>query len=176
MTAVYARLHDTTLRKAFETYCRTRVNVDGERLAFDDDTPTADAEWVKQHFARVEAGLPNGYCGRPPQQHCPHPNACLPYADFQTTVEFLPVHRRQAEETRKLPDAAPLRPRGVSAWPTTTAACSTTSSASSRPSSPSQRRMTMTTSERSKAMVAAAHRRHEEDASQGDRCAATTRR
>jgi hypothetical protein len=33
MTAVYARLHDTTLRKAFETYCRTRVNVDGERLA-----------------------------------------------------------------------------------------------------------------------------------------------
>jgi hypothetical protein len=21
--------------------------------------------------------LPNGYCGRPPQQDCPHPNACL---------------------------------------------------------------------------------------------------
>jgi hypothetical protein len=106
MTAVYARLHDTTLRKAFEAYCRTRVNVDGERLAFDDDAPTADAEWVKQHFARVEAGLPNGYCGRPPQQHCPHPNACLPCADFQTTVEFLPVHRRQADETRKLIAAA----------------------------------------------------------------------
>ena len=33
-------------------------------------------------------------------------NACLTCPDFQTTVEFLPTHRRQAEETRRLIDAA----------------------------------------------------------------------
>jgi len=106
MTATYARLHDTTLRAAFEAYLATRVDVDGKRLAFDAEAPTADAEWVKQHYGRVEASLPNGFCGRPPQQDCPHPNACLTCPDFQTTVEFLPVHRRQADETRKLVLAA----------------------------------------------------------------------
>jgi len=106
MTATYARLHDSTLRAAFEAYLATRVDVDGRRIAFDAEAPTADAEWVKQHYGRIEASLPNGFCGRPPQQDCPHPNACLTCPDFQTTVEFLPVHRRQADETRKLATAA----------------------------------------------------------------------
>jgi hypothetical protein len=44
----------------------------------------------------VRDSLPNGYCGRPPQQKCPHPNACLTCPDFQTTPEFLDVHRQQA--------------------------------------------------------------------------------
>ena len=50
--------------------------------------------------------MPNGFCGRPPQQDCPHPNACLTCPDFQTTVQFLPVHRRQVEETAKLVETA----------------------------------------------------------------------
>ena len=45
---------------------------------------------------------PNGYCGRPPQQDCPHPNACLTCPDFQTTPEFLDVHRHHATTNRKL--------------------------------------------------------------------------
>ena len=40
------------------------------------DALTADAEWVKHNLARAADTLPNGYCGRPPQQECPHPNAC----------------------------------------------------------------------------------------------------
>jgi Phage integrase, N-terminal SAM-like domain len=48
------------------------------------------------------ASLPNGYCGRPPQQDCPHPNACLTCPDFQTTVEFLDIHRAQAGRNRVL--------------------------------------------------------------------------
>jgi hypothetical protein len=36
----------------------------------------------------------------------PQVNACLTCPDFQTTVEFLPTHRRQADETRKLVAAA----------------------------------------------------------------------
>src|ERR1035441_6705797 len=74
----------------------------GERIAFDPAGPTADAEWTKHNLARVQASLPNGYCGRPPQQDCPHPNACLTCPDFQTTPEFLDIHRRQRDDTGTL--------------------------------------------------------------------------
>lgn len=67
---------------------------------------TADAEWLKHNLGRAVDSLPNGFCGRPPQQDCPHPNACLTCADFQTTVQFLPVHRHQADATRGLIEAA----------------------------------------------------------------------
>ncbi len=106
MTAVYAHLHDTTVRQEFERYCESRVDVEGRLLGFDPDAATADAEWVKHNLARAADSLPNGYCGRPPQQDCPHPNACLTCPDFQTTVQFLPVHRHQADATRSLIDAA----------------------------------------------------------------------
>ena len=106
MTATYARLHDSTIREAFDAYCQRRVDINGEHLDFDPTAPTADAEWVKHHLGRIQASLPNGFCGRPPQQDCPHPNACLTCPDFQTTVEFLPTHRRQAAETATLIAAA----------------------------------------------------------------------
>ena len=106
MTAVYAHLHDSTIRAEFERYCQTRVDVQGRLLGFDPQAVTADAEWVKHRLARAADVLPNGYCGRPPQQDCPHPNACLTCPDFQTTAEFLPVHYQQAELTRELLDAA----------------------------------------------------------------------
>ena len=102
MTGRYARLHDSTLRAAFDQYCQARVNIAGEVLGFDTDAPTADAEWVKHRLGRIQASLPNGFCGRPPQQDCPHPNACLTCPDFQTTPEFLPIHRQQADNTRIL--------------------------------------------------------------------------
>lgn len=102
MTATYAHLHDTTVRDAFERWCASRVNVAGELLAYDPGAPTADAEWIKHRLARIADSLPNGYCGRPPQQACPHPNACLTCPDFQTTAEFLPVHRQQLAVTRTL--------------------------------------------------------------------------
>jgi len=106
MTAVYAHLHDSTIRAEFERYCQTRVDVQGRLLGFDPQAVTADAEWVKHRLARAADVLPNGYCGRPPQQDCPHPNACLTCPDFQTTAEFLPVHYQQAELTRELLAAA----------------------------------------------------------------------
>ena len=96
MTAHYARVHDTTIRAAFDHYQRQRVNIAGETLGYDPDAPTAAAEWVKHNLSRIRDSLPNGYCGRPPQQDCPHPNACLTCPDFQTTPEFLGTHRRQS--------------------------------------------------------------------------------
>ena len=106
MTARYAILHESTVRAAFDEYQQNRVNVAGQRLAFDPDAPAADAEWIKHNLARVQASLPNGYCGRPPQQDCPHPNACLTCPDFQTTPTFLPLHRRQHDDTLELIDLA----------------------------------------------------------------------
>ena len=83
-------------------YCQQRVNLAGERIAYDPDGLTAQAEWTKHNMARVHTSLPNGYCGRPPQQHCPHPNACLTCPDFQTTPAFLDIHRRQHDQTKLL--------------------------------------------------------------------------
>ena len=102
MTAVYAHLHDTTMRTAFDHYAKSRVNIVGQLLPYDAESPATDAEWIKHNIARVADTLPNGYCGRPPQRDCPHPNACLTCPDFQTTPEFLPVHRAQAKTNRRL--------------------------------------------------------------------------
>ncbi|MHB1535143.1 MAG: tyrosine-type recombinase/integrase [Acidimicrobiales bacterium] len=102
MTNVYAHLHDHTMRAAFEDYATKRVNIAGQALPYDAESPTTDAEWIKHNLARVADSLPNGYCGRPPQRDCPHPNACLTCPDFQTTPEFLPVHRAQAITNRTL--------------------------------------------------------------------------
>jgi integrase len=102
MTAHYAHIHDTTVRDAFTRYQQQRVNTAGQLLPFDPDGPTATAEWVKHNLSRIRDSLPNGYCGRPAQQECPHPNACLTCPDFQTTPEFLNVHRQQADANRTL--------------------------------------------------------------------------
>ena len=102
MTARYAQIHDHTVRDAFQHYCAQRVNTQGQHLDYEPDALTADAEWVKHNLARIRDSLPNGYCGRPPQQNCPHPNACLTCPDFQTTPEFLDIHRSQAETNRRL--------------------------------------------------------------------------
>jgi hypothetical protein len=102
MTARYAQIHDSTVRDAFEAYCQQRINTNGDAVPYDPDHATADAEWAKHNLARVRDSLPNGYCGRPPQQDCPHPNACLTCPDFQTTPEFLDVHRQQSSTNKKL--------------------------------------------------------------------------
>lgn len=102
MTSHYAKIHDATIREAFDRYQSQRVNISGERISYDPGAPTASAEWVKHNLNRVRDSLPNGYCGRPAQQNCPHPNACLTCPDFQTTPVFLEIHRRQAETNRAL--------------------------------------------------------------------------
>ena len=112
MTARYATIHDATVRAAFDDYQQRRVDIHGDRLPFDPHGPSAEAEWIKHNLARVQASLPNGYCGRPPQQDCPHPNACLTCPDFQTTATFLPIHRRQHDNTLELIDLAEQRGAG----------------------------------------------------------------
>lgn len=83
MTGHYARLHDTTVREHWEK--ARKVNINGDQVALDPDGPLAEAAWAKQRLARATQALPNGYCGLPVQQRCPHANACLTYPMFITT-------------------------------------------------------------------------------------------
>ena len=101
MTARYAQIKDATLRREWERY-QQRINIRGEVIALDPAGPLSDAAWAKENLARAKQTLPNGYCGLPLQQSCPHPNACLTCDHFLTTAEFLPAHREQLERTEQL--------------------------------------------------------------------------
>lgn len=100
MTQRYAHIHDQTVRDAWET--AHKVDHRGDPVAVTADSPLADAEWMKHNLARAKMALPNGYCGLPLQQSCPHANACLDCPVFVTTDEFLPMHREQLASTRRL--------------------------------------------------------------------------
>jgi integrase len=104
MTAHYARLQLTTIRQAWEQ--ARKVNIAGEPVTLDPDGPLADAAWMKENLGRAKQTLPNGYCGLPLQQTCPHANACLTCPVFVTTAEFLPQHLEQRANTRTLIAAA----------------------------------------------------------------------
>jgi len=101
MTAHYARLDDETLRREVDRW-HERVNIRGERIALPLDGPLGEAAWMKERIARARQALPNGYCGLPLVQTCPHPNACLSCDSFLTDGSFRPVHEQQLVHTREL--------------------------------------------------------------------------
>jgi hypothetical protein len=101
MTARYATIKHQTLRREFDRY-QDRINIRGEVIHLDPDGPLSDAAWAKENLARAKQTLPNGYCGLPLQQICPHPNACLTCPSFLTTAEFLPQHQEQLDRTDQL--------------------------------------------------------------------------
>jgi hypothetical protein len=107
MTAHYARLHDTTVRRHWEN--ARKVNTNGEIITIDPNGPLAEANWAKQRLGRVTQALPNGYCGLPVQKTCPHANACLTCPMFVTTAEFLPKHREHRQQVLQIVSAAEAR-------------------------------------------------------------------
>lgn len=107
MTSHYARLHDTTVRRHWET--ARKVNIDGGAVTLDPDGPLAEAAWAKQRIGRATQALPNGFCSLPVQKSCPHANACLTCPMFITTDEFLPQHRAQRDEVHQIIGAAQAR-------------------------------------------------------------------
>lgn len=100
MTAHYARLHDHTIRQQWEQ--ARKVNVKGQRVTLDPEGPLAEACWMQHRLGLATQALPNGYCGLPVQQSCPHANACLTCPVFITTPAFLDQHRQHREQTRRL--------------------------------------------------------------------------
>ena len=107
MTAHYARLSDTTIRRHWEA--ARKVNINGETISLDPDGPMAEAAWAKQRVGRATQALPNGFCGLPVQQSCPHANACLSCPMFITTAEFLPEHRQHRQQVVQIITAAEAR-------------------------------------------------------------------
>ena len=107
MTAHYARLHDTTVRRHWEA--ARKVDITGEVVAIDPAGPLAEAAWAKQRLGRATQALPNGFCGLPVQKTCPHANACLTCPMFVTTAEFLPQHRTHRGQVIELITAAEAR-------------------------------------------------------------------
>jgi integrase len=105
MTAHYARLHDETLRREI-TRWQERVNIRGERIALPLEGPLGQAAWMKERIARARQALPNGYCGLPLVQTCPHPNACLSCDNFLTDPSFRSVHEQQLAQTKELRERA----------------------------------------------------------------------
>ena len=101
MTAHYGRVHDSTVKQAVWKF-HERVTVRGERIALPIDGPLEEAAWMKERIARAKQALPNGYCGLPLVQSCPHPNACLSCPSFLTDASFRSVHERQRAETEQL--------------------------------------------------------------------------
>ena len=96
MTAHYARLSDTTVRRHWEQ--ARKVDINGDTVTLDPGGQLAEAAWAKQRLGRATQALPNGYCGLPIQKTCPHANACLTCPMFITTAEFLPQHRQQHQQ------------------------------------------------------------------------------
>ncbi|WP_327101541.1 site-specific integrase [Nocardia vinacea] len=104
MTAIYARLHNETLREHWLT--AVKINAAGEPATITADHPLADAAWAKLSMVRAKVTLPNGYCGAPVQTDCEYANPCLDCRFFITTTEFLGQHRRQREDTARMIDDA----------------------------------------------------------------------
>lgn len=86
-----------------------KVNAQGETVTLDPDGPLAEAAWAKHRLSRATQALPNGYCGLPLVQQCPHANACLTCPMFLTTAEFLPQHRAHRQQTLEIISAAEAR-------------------------------------------------------------------
>jgi site-specific recombinase XerD len=105
MTAHYGRVHDSTIKQAVWKF-HERVNIRGERIALPVDGPLEEAAWMKERIACAKQALPNGYCGLPLVQSCPHPNACLSCPSFLTDESFRRVHEQQRAQTRRLLDTA----------------------------------------------------------------------
>lgn len=107
MTAVYAHIHDQTLRLAAEKFHENIVNVSGELIPINNPDLEAneDLNWLRQQMNAQT--LPNGYCARPlVKGPCPHANACLTCGDFRTTQTFLELHKEELRRTEALIAAA----------------------------------------------------------------------
>lgn len=107
MTAVYAHVHDATLRKELDKYLGTKiVNVNGEVI--ESITPILDNDSELQWMSRKVSSetLSNGYCGLPAQLTCNKGNACLTCSDFRTTIEYLDQHKQHLERTNQVLEVA----------------------------------------------------------------------
>lgn len=100
MTDVYAHMLDQTLKQEWLA-TRERINAAGERVALTTPVVDDDAAWLKHQLARAKQTLPDGECGLPIQQSCPHPNACHSCPHFLTDERYRPVLEQQLQRAEQ---------------------------------------------------------------------------
>ena len=94
MTAHYARICQQTARRNWEQ--AHRVNIAGQPVTVEPESPHADALWMKESLARAKMALPNGFCTLPLQKSYAHANALFD----------LPVVRHDGGVPARSPPAA----------------------------------------------------------------------
>lgn len=99
MTNVYAHMHDQTLMAEW-LLTKDRINSAGERVELLTPEITDEAAWLKHELARAKQTLPDGECGLPIQQSCPHPNKCHSCPSFLTDERYRPVLAEQLERAQ----------------------------------------------------------------------------
>ncbi|WP_392534310.1 tyrosine-type recombinase/integrase [Nostoc sp. C117] len=102
MTAVYAHIHDQTMKEEIAKFQGKVVNIAGQVVEPNDlQADIADLQWFKRNI-QAQA-LPNGSCALPTiSQGCPHANACLTCTHFRTTTEYLLEHKQQLEQANQI--------------------------------------------------------------------------
>ena len=106
MTAVYAHIHDQTMKEEVAKFRGRVVNIAGAVVEpIDVQADTDDLQWFKRGI-QAQA-LPNGSCALPTiSKGCPHANACLTCTHFRTSAEHLPTHREELAQTEQLIEKA----------------------------------------------------------------------
>jgi integrase/ribosomal protein L37AE/L43A len=106
MTAVYAHIHDQTMKEEIAKFHGKVVNIAGEVVeSITPEVEITDLQWFKRNI-QAQA-LPNGSCALPSiSQGCPHANACLTCTHFRTTAEYLEEHRKHLEQTEQIIEKA----------------------------------------------------------------------
>jgi integrase len=105
MTSVYAHMLDQTLKQEWLA-THERVNAAGERVPLTTPLIDDEAAWLKHQLARAKQTLPDGECGLPIQQSCPHPNACHSCPHFLTDERYRPVLEEQLRRAEQRVAAA----------------------------------------------------------------------
>lgn len=110
MTAIYAHLHNKTMRTAIDKAQNQLIDIKGKlysgldvireiEVIEHDDTPI-EAKWLKHQLATQ--ALSNGICALPVKQTCPHANACLTCTSFRTDKTYMGVHQQQLQKAKFL--------------------------------------------------------------------------
>lgn len=125
MTAVYAHIHDQTLKEEFVKFKDKMVDVTGKVVSYESvaaeiasgsDPNSIDAQWLKKNI--LAQALPNGLCGLPANQPtCPYgANKCLTGSDgkgcphFKTDTRYLDKHKEHLARTNEIVEWAQENP------------------------------------------------------------------
>lgn len=100
----YSRIADDTLRREYEEKYEVRFNLKGEAVKIHRDSDLSGVEWLAEKIGRRLHAVAGGWCGRHISRPCPKTAAdgCYFCDDFQSDLQFLPIHHDTLARTREL--------------------------------------------------------------------------